>query len=60
MTSEERIECVIQLMEMAEAIELHHERRDRDWLRPEELRRVLRLMYFLLSDYSGPSRGSDD
>jgi len=42
-----------ELAELAENLEIHHPRRDGDWLRPEDLRKLLRLMYMLVvnTDY---------
>ena len=43
-----------------EAIELHHEKRDQRWLRPEELRGLLRQMCYLLLELSVPSEVSSE
>jgi len=34
----------IELVRHAENLELHHAKRDGDWMRPEDLRHLLRLM----------------
>ena len=47
----------LRLTECVEAAQIHHNARDADHLRPGELREVLRLMYFLLLDFSEPLGG---
>ncbi len=37
-----------ELSEVIENLQIHHSRRDGDWLKPQELRLILRLMYHLL------------
>ena len=48
-----------ELTRMAESLELHHVKRDPDWLRPESLRGLLRLMLYLLQELSVNSGGYD-
>ena len=47
MISPTREELYQELVMLAENIELHHSERDHDWLRPEDLRMILRLLYQL-------------
>jgi len=50
-----------EFVEMVEALEIDEPKRDGDYLRPAELRGLLRLMYYLLSDLQELSKeGSDD
>ncbi len=49
---------IMELVQFAENVELHHESRDGGYLRPEELRGLLRRMYYLLCDLYELSRGS--
>jgi len=36
-----------ELSEVIENLQIHHSRRDGDWLKPQDLRLILRLMYHL-------------
>jgi len=54
MNSEERQKITEQLIQVIENLEIHHVRRDGDWMRPEDLREVLRLMYFLITNSPDP------
>jgi len=38
----------------AESLEIHHTRRDGDWLTPESLRKILRLTISLVTDQGDP------
>ncbi len=50
MNLEDRRKVVHHLTIKVENLEIHHQRRDGDWLKPEDLREILRLMYFLITD----------
>jgi len=50
-----------ELTTLAEDIQVHHAERDGDWLRPEELRELLRQMYYsLLGLYELSREASSD
>ncbi len=54
MNPEETVLIKSTLAQVVEGLEIHHERKDGDWLRPQDLRQILRLMYFLLIDTTDP------
>ena len=54
MNSEERRKVTQHLTMVVENLEIHHSRKDGDWLRPEELRQILRLMYYLVTNIEDP------
>ncbi len=54
MNSEERRKVEHHLSLVIENLEIHHQRRDGDWLRPSDLRQILRLMYYLVVNITDP------
>jgi len=42
-------EMLAELVQLIENLQIHHPQRDGDWLKPEDLRQILRLMYYLLT-----------
>ncbi len=54
MIPEERRKVEHHLTIVVENLEVHHARKDGDWLRPEDLRQILRLMYYLVTNVLDP------
>jgi len=41
---------IVDLAGLAENLEIHHPERDGDWLRPQDTRRLMRLIYQILME----------
>ncbi len=53
MNPDERQEIEAELIEVVEDNQVHHPRRDGDWMEPKALRKILRLMYWLIVPEEG-------
>jgi len=45
-----RDELILELIRVVENAQVHHPQRDGDWMEPHDLRQILRLMYYLLTN----------